>query len=287
MMEKRKFTIGTEWLYLKIYTGVKTADLILEETVQTLTEYFQENNYVSKWFFIRYHDPKSHLRIRFCLNSTENYITLLNKINEELQEFVDSGEISNISIETYNREIERYGQNTIEDAETLFYKNSEFTLLCLPYDDVDKMIFSLFYIDEILNKLGLEIQEKLDWIKDFNNSFKEEFNADKNLNSQLDKKYRELKPKLMNFIDSDEFLDEKNSIISHIEECTSVLQNILIHHQNQSLEVSLQSFFQSIFHMNVNRLFVSNQRLFEMIIYDYLLRYYKSIRFHELHRSSQ
>jgi hypothetical protein len=27
--------------------------------------------------------------------------------------------------------------------------------------------------------------------------------------------------------------------------------------------------------MNINRLFVSNQRLFEMVIYDYLLRYYK------------
>ncbi|WP_445432833.1 thiopeptide-type bacteriocin biosynthesis protein [Chryseobacterium indoltheticum] len=284
-MEKRKFTIGTEWLYLKIYTGIKTADLILEETVQTLTEHFQENNYVSKWFFIRYHDPKPHLRIRFFLNNTENYITVLNKINEELQEFVDSEEISNISIDTYNREIERYGQNTIEDAETLFNKNSEFTLLCLPYNDEDKMIFSLFYIDEILNKLGLEIQEKLDWIKDSNSSFKEEFNADKNLNSQLDKKYRELKPKLMNFIDSDDFLDEKNSIISHIEGCTSVLQNILRHHQNQSLEVSLQSFFQSIFHMNVNRLFVSNQRLFEMIIYDYLMRYYKSVIFFELNRN--
>ncbi|WP_394351105.1 lantibiotic dehydratase C-terminal domain-containing protein [Chryseobacterium fistulae] len=34
-------------------------------------------------------------------------------------------------------------------------------------------------------------------------------------------------------------------------------------------------FLQSIFHMNINRLFVSNQRLFEMVIYDYFLWYYK------------
>lgn len=284
-MENRKFGPGTEWLYLKIYTGIKTSDLILEETIQSLTEYFRENNYISKWFFIRYHDPKSHLRIRFYLNNTEDYPNVLKKINEELQEFVDSGEISNISIETYSREIERYGKNTIEDAETLFYKNSEFTLLCLPYDDEDKIIFSIFYMNEILDKLNLEIQEKLTWIQNFNGAFKEEFNADKNLNSQLDKKYRKFKPKLIDFIQSDGFSDERNAIISHVEECDSILQNMLRHHQNQSLEISLQSFFQSIFHMNINRLFVSNQRLFEMVIYDYLLRYYKSMSFHELQRN--
>ncbi|MDF2551631.1 MAG: lantibiotic dehydratase [Chryseobacterium sp.] len=282
-MDKRKFTPATEWLYLKVYTGVKTSDLILEETIKPLTEYLLTNNYILKWFFIRYHDPKPHLRVRLCLNNTEDYTTVLNKIHEELQEFTDSGEISNISIETYNREIERYGQNTIEEAETLFHKNSEFTLLCLPYDDEDKVIFSIFYINEILNKLNLGIQEKLAWIRNYNDSFKEEFNADKTLNSQLDKKYREFKPKLINFIQSDEFSDERNAIILHIEEFISVLQSILQHHQNQSLEISLQSFFQSIFHMNINRLFVSNQRLFEMVIYDYLVRYYKSLAFYSLH----
>lgn len=286
MMGKRKFAPGTEWLYLKVYTGVKTSDLILEETIQPLIEYLRTNNYILKWFFIRYHDPKPHLRVRFCLNNTEDYITVLNKINEELLEFTDSGEISNISIETYSREIERYGQNTIEEAEILFHKNSEFTLLCLPYDDEDKMIFSIFYINEILNRLNLGIQEKLLWIRNYNDSFKKEFKADKTLNSQLDKKYREFKPKLINFIQSDDFLDERSAIIVHIEECTSILQNIIIHHQNRSLEVSLQSFFQSIFHMNINRFFVSNQRLFEMVIYDYLVRYYKSLAFYSLHEKN-
>lgn len=282
-MMKRKFPPGSEWLYLKIYTGVKTADLILEEVIQPLVEYFQENNYISKWFFIRYNDPKLHIRLRLRLNNTEYYREIIDKINIGFQQYVYIGEISTIQIDTYNREIERYGENTIEDAEILFYQNSEFTLLCLPYDDEDKIIFSIFYINEILDKLSLEVREKLSWIQNFNGSFKEEFNADKNLNSQLDKKYRKFKPQLIKFMQSDEFLDERSAIVSHVEECDSTLQNILQQHQNQLLEMSLQSFFQSIFHMNINRLFVSNQRLFEMVIYDYLLRYYKSMMFHELH----
>lgn len=275
-MEGRKFIPGTEWLYFKIYTGVKTTDIILEEAIQYLAEFFQKKDYISQWFFIRYNDPKPHLRVRFKLNGTDDYSRILDKTNEALQEYIESGEISNIVIDTYNSELERYGENTIEEAETLFYKNSEFTLQCLSYDDEEKIIISLFYIDEILNKLNLTIQEKLDWIKDFNTAFKQEFNADKKLNSQLDKKYREFKPKYLDFLQSDEFLEERNVVISNIEESNSVIHNILHHNENQSFGISLQSFFQSIFHMNINRIFVSNQRLFEMVIYDYLSRYYKT-----------
>ncbi|RNA61963.1 lantibiotic dehydratase [Chryseobacterium nematophagum] len=275
MMMKRKLPPGSDWLYLKIYTGVKTADLILEEAIQPLIEYFYENDYISKWFFIRYNDPKPHIRIRFKLSTVQHYNEVLAKIKEILEEYIDSGEISNIVVDTYLREIERYGEKTIEEAETLFYKNSEFTLQCLAYDDVEKIMVSLFYMDEILKKIGISLQEKLHWIKNFNSAFKKEFSGDKKLNSQLDKKYRDFKPKYLEFLQSEEFSEERNAIISHIEKENSILQKILHHNNDNSLEVSLQSFFQSIFHMNINRLFVSSQRLFEMVIYDYLLRYYK------------
>ncbi|WP_353149500.1 thiopeptide-type bacteriocin biosynthesis protein [Chryseobacterium sp.] len=279
MMAQRIFIPGSEWLYLKIYTGVKTADLILEEAIKPLIDYFQENNYISKWFFIRYNDPNPHIRLRLMLKDIKNYSEILNKINHSLHEFVESGEISNIIIDTYKREIERYGQNTTENAETLFHKNSEFTLQCLHYDDEEKIIISLFYMDQSLNKANLTTKEKLEWTKGVGNAFKQEFNADKKLNSQLDKKYRGFRPKYLEFLTSEVFCEVRNTIIFNIEESTLELNNVFRYHDNGSLDLSLQNFFHSIFHMNINRLFVSNQRLFEMIIYDYLLRYYKSIAY--------
>ncbi|MDV7697835.1 thiopeptide-type bacteriocin biosynthesis protein [Chryseobacterium soli] len=278
-MMKRKFIPGSEWLYFKIYTGIKTADIILEEAIQPLVEYFQENNDISQWFFIRYNDPKPHLRIRFKLNNIQNYSNIFDKINTALQTYVDSGEISNVIVDTYNREIERYGEQAIEEAEVLFQKSSELVLQCLPYDDEEKIIVSLFYIDEILNTLHLPVLEKLDWMKDFNAAFKREFNADKSLNSQLDKKYRQFKPKLIDFIQSEEFSEERNTIISHIQKTDLAIQQIIRHNRSGALGISLQDFFQSIFHMHINRLFVSSQRLFEMVMYDYLLRYYKTENF--------
>lgn len=276
---KRKFILGSEWLYLKIYTGIKTADIILEEAIRPLVISFQKENVIDKWFFIRYQDPKSHLRLRFRLKNTEYYNQVLKRINQVFQEYIDNGEISNILIDTYKREIERYGESTIEEVETLFCINSWFSLQCLQYDDEEKIIVSLFYIDEIFNNLNLSIQEKLTWTKNFNDDFKREFNADKKLNSQLDRKYRKFKPKFLNFIQSEEFLEERNMIISNIETGNSTLHGIVRYHENQSLEIALQNLFQSIFHMNINRLFVSNQRLFEMVVYDYLVKYYRAESF--------
>ncbi|GAE66019.1 lantibiotic dehydratase [Chryseobacterium indologenes] len=275
MVSQRQFFPGSEWLYIKIYTGVKTADIILEEAIAFFIEDLQKNNHISKWFFIRYTDPEPHLRIRLKVSNINNYNTIFEKINDALKEYTESGEISNIIVDTYNREIERYGENTMDDAETLFQNNSEFTLQCLHYDDEEKIIVSMYYIDQTLDEINLTIPEKLGWIRNFNNVFKQEFNADKKLNSQLDKKYREFKLKFVDFLTSEEFSKEREYIIN-ILAGNLAFQNIINHNENQSLGMSLQVFFQSIFHMNINRLFISDQRLFEMVIYDYLLRHYKT-----------
>ncbi len=271
----RKFTPGTEWLYLKIYTGIKTSDIILEEIIGPLAKDLQAGKYISKWFFIRYHDPKPHLRVRFYLTNTEDYTTVLNKINEGLREFLNSGEISSIISDTYVREMERYGEHSITEAETLFHKNSNFTLQCLTYDDEEKIILSMFLIDQTLHQINIPMLQKFEWMKDSNSAFKEEFNADKKLNSQLDKKYRSFRPKYLEFLESEKFSEVRKNIHLYIEEIVPILEKIIRLHKDQPSSVSLQSLIQSIFHMNINRLFVSRQRLFEMIIYDYLMRYYK------------
>lgn len=272
----RKFIPGSEWLYLKIYTGIKTSDILLEEIIQPLTTYFLENSLIKKWFFIRYNDPKPHLRVRFELADTNDYNEILLQIQSTFQQYINSGEIANFVVDTYSRELERYGTDTMEDAEYLFYENSDFFLKeCLHLDDEEKIIISIFYIDQILDFLHLSINEKLSWIKDYNDGFKKEFNADKKLNSQLDKKYRLFKPKYLDFIESEEYDDFRIHIENHMIELKPTVENIVLN------TVFLKDFFQSIFHMNINRLFVSNQRLFEMVIYDYLLRYYKMISFSE------
>jgi len=271
----RKFAPGSEWLYIKLYTGIKTADIILEEAVKPLIQKLQNDNLIKKWFFIRYNDPKPHLRIRFELSDLDNFSKVITLIKISLKDFIDSGEIFELVLDTYQREIERYGGITIQDAEFLFWKNSDYILhKYLHFEDEEKIIVSLFYIDTTLQYLGLSVQEKLDWIREFDRAFKLEFKADKRLNTVLGKKYRAFVSKYDEFTDTDEYLPFSEDIITNINNCSDVLQHVLKYYPNPA-----HIFFQSIFHMNINRMFVSNQRMFEMIIYDYLFRYYKNISF--------
>lgn len=271
---KRKFIAGSEWLYLKIYTGVKTADIILEEAVIPLLQQLQEESLIKKWFFIRYNDPRIHIRLRFELSDLNHFSKVLSLVNAYLEEYRDSGEILDFIIDAYEREIERYEEATMEDAEFLFWKSSQNILYeYLHFDDEEKLMVTLFYIDKTLEYLGISSDERLDWIKDSNHAFKQEFNADKKLNNQLDKKYREFIVKYLEFMGSEEYIPFRDIIVNTIDESKESLQHIR-HHSS-----SLQNFFSSVFHMHINRMFVSNQRLFEMITYDYLFRYYKTLAF--------
>ncbi|WDT67973.1 thiopeptide-type bacteriocin biosynthesis protein [Cloacibacterium sp. TD35] len=275
MSESRIFYPGSEWIYFKIYTGVKTSDIFLLEVIKPLVEQLQNEKVIKKWFFIRYNDPKPHLRIRFNISNLNNYNYILEKINSLFGEYLNSGEISNVIIDTYKRELERYGENTIEYAEELFFRSSELILKFLEYNDEEKIIVALFYIDCILSELGLSSEEKTNWIKNYDNSFKIEFNSDKSLNKQLKKKYQDFQPKYLEFIQSNEFNGIRKLITNNISEIHIIIEKILELDKKEYLNVEMIDFFQSIFHMHVNRLFISEQRLFEMIIYDYLLRLYK------------
>ncbi len=270
----RKFLPGSEWLYLKIYTGVRTADIILQEVMGHLINDLVEKNLIKKWFFIRYSDPKHHLRVRFLLSDNQNYNIVLERLNSCLGEFIVSGEITNVMLDSYVRELERYQENIIEDAEELFCKSSELVMNFIESDDEEKIMLSIFYIDQLLIKIKSRSDEKMMWISNFDKEFKKEFNSNKNLNGQLNNKFKIFSPKYQNFVGSDEFRVAKNKIFENIGESSSPLENILKYNKHTQ-SVFLASFFQSIFHMHINRMFNSNQRLFEMIIYDFLQRHYQ------------
>lgn len=211
----RKFIPGSEWLYVKIYTGVKTADVILDEALVPLLQKLQEEDLIKKWFFIRYYDPRVHLRLRFELSDLNNFSRVVSLINNSLQEYRDSGEVSACIIDVYRREIERYGEATMEEAELLFYKSSESVLYeYLHFDDEEKIMVCLYYIDKVLEYLGLSMEEKLNWIHEFNFAFKQEFNADKKLNTQLDKKYRIFITKYQEFIELEDYIPFRSAILN-------------------------------------------------------------------------
>ena len=51
---QRSFIVGSKWLYYKIYSGPKASDTILTDVISPLAQHFEAENWIEKWFFIRY-----------------------------------------------------------------------------------------------------------------------------------------------------------------------------------------------------------------------------------------
>ena len=156
MNTKRTYILGDEWLYYKLYCGARSSDVILTETIKPFTEDLLDKGLIDSWFFIRYGDPDFHIRIRFHLVDTNNIGTVITQFNQVLQGYVAQHVIHKIQADTYLRELERYGTNTMEISETLFFHDSTMLLnaISLIEDEELYFLFVIKAIKKLLDSLG-------------------------------------------------------------------------------------------------------------------------------------
>lgn len=283
---QRNFILGDKWIYFKIYTGYKVSDNILIEIIGPLVEKFLKNGVIDRWFFIRYGDPKHHLRVRFHATSPQSILTVIQNLYPHLNKLLEEKLIWKIQTDTYKREIERYGINSMFLSEKIFYHNSimivNFLSLTRNEEDEDiRWLFSLKSIDSLLNSFGYKLRDKTDLLLSLSTSFKQEFNSSKFLVKQLSKKYRNKQDKIEEFLSDELKMKSYNHIIfdiidKHEHSIKKIVTEIQSINSLGKLEVHLNYLMSSYIHMLMNRLFKSENRLYEMVCYGFLYKYYKS-----------
>ena len=122
---QRLYIPGDKWLYFKIYTGIKTADNIIAKEIFVIIKRLHKQKIIDKWFFIRYSDPQFHLRIRLLMKDQNQSGEILQLFYSSLIALNKNNMFWKIQLDTYNRELERYGEHLIEEAESVFYADSE------------------------------------------------------------------------------------------------------------------------------------------------------------------
>jgi thiopeptide-type bacteriocin biosynthesis protein len=273
---KRKFLPGNEWLYYKIYTGIKSADVIISDVLSPMIEKMKSENLINKWFFIRYSDPDFHLRIRFKYNqkisgAIDKIYTIL---NTHIEHLITNDFIHRIEMSTYERELERYGWELIEDAETLFYFDSDMILNLIHTirtkgEEKERWKVCLKAIDGYFKIFNLSVIDKYNVMKTLYDGFQKEFNASKQMKKQIDKKFRENKENILEFMNSENDT-YTNTIKKRNSDISSTIENLL-----KTEKSRLPYFISSFIHMTVNRLIISSPRMHELVIYGVLEKLYK------------
>lgn len=279
---ENKYYPGSEWLYIKLYCGISVAEKLLIEMLLPFVEQFKGSLF-EKFFFVRYKDDFHHIRVRFYNSDCYRNFILEEKFLHLCQQFEAKDYISKITIDTYNKELERYSVEFIDDSETIFCNDSNATLKLLKYlngyDDRIRFLTIIRSIDMLLDDFHLSVAEKKELMGVLQNNFFEEFGASLYLQRQLNSKYRDFQKDIFSF------LNPKNDIANGIFDFVFALKQRSKQNRDtiESLSCKISGnknrileLLKSYLHMSVNRFFNAQQRKHELVIYHFLDKFYSS-----------
>jgi thiopeptide-type bacteriocin biosynthesis protein len=284
---RRSFAPGSEWLYAKLYTSPGLADDVLRDVVGPVAQEVLASGAAGGWFFIRYGDPDWHLRLRFHGQPQRLRDEVWAALQQRLAPLLGDGRAWRLQLDTYEREVERYGgPEGIVLAEKLFQIDSEAVLALLaayPEDAREEVRWRLALcgIDRLLTDLGFGLAMKSAVLKGAREDFAREFRADAALKHQLGEKYRKESRGLETLLGpgegSDDLLAPGLAILRDRSGRWAVVMDELKQGERTGrLTAPLTSLARSCIHMHVNRLLRSAHRAQELVLYDFLSRCYES-----------
>ncbi|MEU1936218.1 lantibiotic dehydratase [Streptomyces coeruleorubidus] len=123
---------GDRWSCLKLYSCFDRHDEILAGPLRALADALRRDGRADRWFFIRYADPRPHLRIRFRAPgqaTPAEHGALLTELLAFGRDMVRRGLAGDLEIASYEPEVVRYGGPRVHDAiERLFEAGSDTAL---------------------------------------------------------------------------------------------------------------------------------------------------------------
>jgi thiopeptide-type bacteriocin biosynthesis protein len=276
---------GSDWLYIKLYGGVATLDEILAQTLGPIVRSALTSGAAAQWFFIRYSDPQEHLRIRFHGRPDDLREKILPAIFAAFDPIVSSGRIWKMQLDTYEREIERYGGlEAAALAERIFFADSQAVVEILEAISGEKDLdlrwrVGLLGIDGLLTDFGLDLDEKLKLAERLRDVFHREFGSGLELKRELGDRFRKHKRNLETLMnpaqmENDEFKFARDILGRRAQMIRQVANGLPSALGDGNMAAKRPEFLNACVHLHVNRLMRSSGRQYELVLYDFLSRIY-------------
>ncbi|HEY1557940.1 MAG TPA: lantibiotic dehydratase [Kofleriaceae bacterium] len=277
----RRFAPGSAWLYAKIYCGEASADRVLCDAIAPVVR----DAHGGQWFFIRYSDPDPHVRVRMHGEPGHLAARVLPALERAVAPLIAAGVAHKLVLDTYERELERYGGDRgMELAERIFWRDSEAVLGIVELLSGDegadaRWRLALRGMDGMLDALGLPLDARAKVFTDGRESLGAEHRADIVLWKQVGERFVKERAALDVVLARDPARDAGHDLEPGFE---------LLAHRDDHLrelgaelarrEAPLAAMAWSLVHMHANRLLHASQRAQELVLNDFLRRYYAAKR---------
>ncbi|WP_425254023.1 lantibiotic dehydratase [Janthinobacterium sp. NFX145] len=274
----------SEVVYIKFYGGAEAID---SELLTLMLEWLtgkQHTGLINQWFFIRYSDPDWHLRLRI-FPAADRHDQVISEIIILAERMQLSKIISRYELCPYEREIIRYGGNSgISASESLFCIDSELICAMLTGPTFSgarptRWAMAMLSINALLTDFGLCLQTKFAIMTSLSNAFKHEFSVTKEQAIRLGAEHRQHARWLLKALGRSNEAPTWSKELHFLLDASSTKRRraaALIVPTKHATPDEL-SIVSNHVHMLCNRLFPEQGREHEVLVYDYLMRSYRSM----------
>lgn len=226
-----------------------------------------ESNY--QWFFLRYSDPDTHVRLRVLHADAGKVLGILHR---ELTRLIGLDRIHRIETDTYIPETYRYGgSDSLRAVERIFYLDSSATLDFLSGQEKSeeelfgRIISSIIAYFKLFTYSKHERNEILGKMKE---DMYKTVGASGETRSAVGKLFGEYYSRLASTVTKKNIEMER-----FILEAKPYAVEIMKLNERGKLTVSIESIVRSLIHMSLNRLIPTYSTQQESVYYDLLYRY--------------
>jgi thiopeptide-type bacteriocin biosynthesis protein len=255
---------GMSWFYYKLYLPPANSDHLLAKLAARIRD-LRKNGKIRKWFFVRYLDPKPHLRLRLELSETGMPDTIA-ALSVLFEKEIREGRLHNLVLEPYDPEVDRYHSIGISRAELLFAGSSDLFLAAISKPGFQHHTFALRTTYDSLMILLSASSERLTLMANIRDQLLREEPDEKNIKKILEKKKREMRTITETVIRDRQFhqkLKCKKAADSYLRSLSQIRSS-----GADRLKLSAD-----LCHMHINRCFPAEMRRQELVLYTLLHQY--------------
>ena len=283
-MSKKTFIPGEDWIFTTIYCGKRVADRIIKDHFVNMVGDLKRQFKTLTWFFIRYSDPKFHLRLRIRSTPSSNE-QIRHVLADLFKRLYDAKLIWDVKNEVYNRELQRYGDLNIENAESFFCIDSECVSdILVSYPEIElaplRWKIALAGVHFLLEDFNLTLDQKIDFTEKAKQYLFNEHGSNKESIKWLKNKYREKRVEIEKVVRLEHY--ELEAAYKAFQKRSFHLQPIINQmykmYETGTLKIMIEDIAPSFIHMFLNRMLINKSRLQETTIYDLLNVYYCSVK---------
>jgi thiopeptide-type bacteriocin biosynthesis protein len=274
-VEQLGYLPGSEWLYLKFYSGPASVDRVLLDLVRPWVQACQAVGLADRWFFVRYRDPDWHLRVRVHGDPGALLGWALTDLQRRAQPMLEANLLWKLQLDTYFPECQRYGTGPeLLACERLFTADSEAVLAMLAdglEEPEERWRLGLLGMDLLLTDLGFQREEKREFLESRWRAFFAGCGFGSGTPARLGIRFRAERRPLAALLNGTlpampggaEALYRRSRVHAPILAAIDWPRQVC---QNRA---------ESLIHMHLNRLLRTAQRAQEAVLYHFLARHYR------------